>query len=256
MKNDLFSIGPLTVHGYGLMIGIGVLAAYLTAEYRAKKNNLDHECIFWIVVWGLSGGLVGAKILYYITEIQDIIANPRLLLNVADGFVVYGGIIGGIVSAYFYLRWKKYRPIKYFDIAMPSIALAQGFGRIGCFLAGCCYGLETDSCIGITFRTSAYAPNNVPLIPTQLLSSGLNFLHFFILIFIAKRFKTDGLVLGMYLTLYSAGRFVIEFFRGDLIRGSVGRWSTSQFISIFIFIAGLAVIFWSVKRKKQSKEDV
>ena len=231
------------------MIGIGVLAAYLTAEYRAKKKGLDNECIFWIVVWGLLGGLLGAKLLYYITEIKTIVANPRLLLNVTDGFVVYGGIIGGFAAAYIYLRWKKYEPIKYYDMAMPSIALAQGFGRIGCFLAGCCYGLETDSWIGITFHTSAYAPNNVSLIPTQLLSSGLNFLHYFILIFVAKRCKTDGLILGLYLILYSAGRFVIEFFRGDLIRGSVGPLSTSQFISIFIFIAGLAVVFWSVKRK-------
>ena len=120
---DVYKRQPLTVHGYGLMIGIGVLAAYLTAEYRAKKKGLDNECIFWIVVWGLLGGLLGAKLLYYITEIKTIVANPRLLLNVTDGFVVYGGIIGGFAAAYIYLRWKKYEPIKYYDMAMPSLSL-------------------------------------------------------------------------------------------------------------------------------------
>ena len=105
---------------------------------------------------------------------------------------------------------------------MPSVALAQGFGRIGCFLAGCCYGEETDSPIGIVFHESAYAPNGVNLIPTQLISSGLDFLHFLVLIWLARRVKADGQVAGCYLIFYSVGRFILEFFRGDMIRGNVG----------------------------------
>ena len=242
MKNELFSIGPFTVYGYGLMIAIGIIAAYLTGEYRAKKRKLDSDQIFSIVIWAVVGGLLGAKILYIITQIKEIAANPRLLLDVTDGFVVYGGIIGGILAAMIYCRVKKLPFLKYFDLLMPSVALAQGFGRIGCFLAGCCYGKETENAIGIVFHDSAYAPNGVSLLPTQLISSGLNFLHCLLLIWLTKKKKGDGQIAGLYLVLYSVGRFILEFFRGDLIRGSVGELSTSQFIAIFVCLAGVILI--------------
>jgi len=181
MKNELFSIGPFTVYGYGLMIAIGIIAAYLSGEYRAKKYNLDSERIFSIVIWSVVGGFLGAKILYILTQLKEIIANPGLLMDLTDGFVVYGGIIGGIFSAMLYCKIRKLPFLKYFDLLIPSVALAQGFGRIGCFLAGCCYGQETSCPIGIVFHNSVYAPNGISLIPTQLISSGLDFLHFLLL---------------------------------------------------------------------------
>lgn len=254
MKNELFSIGPFTVYGYGLMIAIGIIAAYLTGEYRAKKYKLDPEQIFSIVIWAVLGGFVGAKLLYILTRIKEIIADPKILLEAANGFVVYGGIIGGILTAMLYCRIKKLPFLKYFDLLIPSVALAQGFGRIGCFLAGCCYGQETGLPIGIVFHDSAYAPNGVSLLPTQLISSGLDFLHFFVLIWFAKRKKGDGQVAGLYLVFYSVGRFILEFFRGDLIRGNVGTLSTSQFISIFVCIAGVVLLIW--RNGKISAEEM
>lgn len=244
MNNELLTIGPFTVYGYGLMIGIGVIAAYLTAEYRAKKRKMGNEdTIFFLVIWCVIGGMLGAKLLYWITQYQEILRDPSMIwADLTDGFVVYGGILGGILSGWLYCRVKKLPFLKYFDLTMPSIALAQGFGRIGCFLAGCCYGRETDSAIGITFTHSDFAPNGVPLIPTQLISSGLDFIHFGILIFLSRKCKADGQVAGFYLIFYSAGRFILEFFRGDLERGSVGALSTSQFISIFTFLAGIIMV--------------
>lgn len=255
MKNELLSIGPVTIYGYGLMIAIGIIAAYITGEYRAKKYKLEAERVFDYVVWCVVGGFLGSKILYFITDIKNIIANPAVLLQLADGWVVYGGIIGGILSAMLYSKLKKLKFLAYFDVLIPSVALAQGFGRIGCFLAGCCYGMETDSPIGITFHNSQYAPNNVSLMPTQLISSGLDFLHFFVLIWFAKRKKADGQVGAMYLILYSIGRFVLEFYRGDLIRGSVGSLSTSQFISIFTVIAGIILFVVSGRQASPSEGD-
>lgn len=255
MKNELLHIGPITIYGYGLMIALGVIAAYVTAEYRAKKQGLDPDRVFGLVVCAVLGGFLGAKLLYFITELPAIIKNPSLVLDLSDGFVVYGGIIGGIFCCLAYCRKKEMVFFKYFDLVMPSVALAQGFGRIGCFLAGCCYGKETDGAIGIIFHESAYAPNGVKLIPTQLFSSGLDFLHFLVLIWLAKRLKADGQVAGCYLIFYSVGRFVLEFFRGDLIRGSVGALSTSQFISLFTCLAGIALVVYQ-GRKKISEESV
>lgn len=251
MKNELIKIGPITLYGYGLMIGIGILAAYMVAEYRAKKLNLKYERIFALTIWCLIGGILGAKLLFYITQIKEIVANPKVILDVSEGFVVYGGIIGGILAGFLFCKKEKLNFLKLFDLVMPSIALAQGFGRIGCFLAGCCYGLETRSPFGIVFPKSSFSPSGVRLIPTQLMSSGLDFLNFLVLIFLAKRLKADGQVAGFYLIFYSVGRFILEFFRGDLGRGSVGTLSTSQFISIFLFVAGCGIVIVSAFSSKK-----
>lgn len=240
MKNELLTIGPLTLYGYGLMIAIGVLSGWITAEYRARKQKIDTEHVFFLMLWCLIGGLAGARILFWITEWKTILEDPGFILRtMTDGFVVYGGILGGIFAGWLYCRKKKLKFLKYFDLLIPSVALAQGFGRIGCLLAGCCYGKETDGWLSITFQDSDFAPNYVALIPTQIYSSILDFLHFGILLWIARKKKADGQVAAFYMIFYSVGRFVLEFFRGDLIRGSVGALSTSQFISIFIFGAGV-----------------
>lgn len=243
MKNELLTIGPVTIHGYGLMIGIGVIAAYLTAEYRARKLKLDADQVFSLVIWCLVFGGLGSKLLFCLTQLDTILADPSYLLHsLANGWVVYGGLIGGVLGGFLFCRHKKINFLSYFDLALPSVALAQGFGRIGCFLAGCCYGRPTDSALGITFTNSAYAPNGISLIPTQLISSGLDFLHFFVLLYIAKHKKAEGQVGGFYLIFYSIGRFILEFFRGDMERGSVGELSTSQFIAIFTLLAGILIV--------------
>ena len=251
MHNELFTIGPITIYGYGLMIAIGILAAYWNTERLAKKAGLDPDPVFYILISGVGFGLIGAKLLYYITILDEIIANPKLLLNISEGFVVYGGIIAGILMAALYCRTKKIPFLGYLDAAAPSIALAQGFGRFGCFLAGCCYGMEMDSPISITFTNSAYAPNNIPLFPSQLVSSAFDFAHFFLLCALYKRNKTSGKIGAYYLIFYSIGRFTIEFFRGDLERGNVGTLSTSQFISIFVAIAGIVLVSCINKKEKE-----
>ena len=137
---------------------------------------------------------------------------------------------------------------------MPSVALAQGFGRIGCLLAGCCYGKETDSIFSITFHESEFAPNNVPLIPTEIYSSILDFVHFGLLLYIAGRKKRDGQVAACYLIFYSLGRFALEFLRGDLIRGNVGMLSTSQFISLFTGAAGVIILILRSRKTPDTKK--
>ena len=237
MKTDLFSIGSFTVHGYGLMIGIGFILAMLLAEYRAKKLGLREESIIDITIIAGVSGFLGAKLLYIIVEFDTFIKDPKAVLGSA-GFVVYGGIIAGVLCCMLYCRIKKVSFIEYFDLVMPAVALAQGFGRIGCFFAGCCYGKATDSWFGITFTHSDYAPNGVKLIPTQLISSAGDFMICLMLLAYAKRKPRKGRVASLYLMFYGIGRFGVEFLRSDY-RGSVGFLSTSQFISIGIVAAGI-----------------
>jgi len=258
MKNDFRLFNLFTIHGYGLMIAIGILSAYLTTEYRAKKKGMKYELIFNLAIWCVIGGILGAKLLFLITQIKSILSNPASLLDISEGFVVYGGIIGGIFAGFLFCKKHQLEFLKYFDLVMPSIALAQGFGRIGCLLAGCCYGVRTDSAFSIVFPENAYAPAHVHLIPTQPISSALDFLHFFVLVLLSKRTKADGQIAGFYLIFYSIGRFILEFFRGDLERGSIAGISTSQFISIFLLLAGICIVIirgLSVKRSSKNQNS-
>ena len=260
MKNELFTIGPVTIYGYGLMMALGIVAAYSLLEYRAKKKGMDGDSVLTMAIIAVACGLLGAKVLYLITRMSDLIADPSIFWNcLKDGFVVYGSIIGGVLGAMLGCKIKKLHFLTIFDLTVPGLALAQGIGRIGCFLAGCCYGMEvSESCaIAVTFTNSAYAPNNVPLLPAQLISSFLNILHFAVLMFLSTKLKKHGQVAGCYLVFYSIGRFILEYFRGDLIRGNVGTFTTSQFISIFIVLAGLFMIFVLPKfdKKKETSEE-
>ena len=251
MYNDILTIGPVTVHGYGLMIGIGIVMALLVGDYRAKKKGLDGDFIYGLTLTTVVLGFLAAKLLFIITEWQGFVRNPMSYIT-GNGFVVFGGIIGGAITIWGYCKLKKVNFLDYLDLMIPSVALAQGFGRIGCFLAGCCYGKETDLPIGITYTISRFAPNNVALIPTQLISAAGDFVIFAILLYYAKRKKVDGTVGAMYLIIYSVGRFLVEFLRADE-RGAVGVLSTSQFISIGTLGFGI-VLYFLLKKINKNKE--
>lgn len=250
MYNDILSIGPITIHGYGLMIGIGVAVALLVGEYRANKKGLNGDFIYGLSITTVILGFLGAKLLFILTEWKDFIKDPVNFVA-GSGFVVFGGIIGGALTIWGYCKWKKMDFWDYVDLMIPSVALAQGFGRIGCFLAGCCYGKETDSILGITFTNSHFAPNNVKLFPSQLVMSAGDFLIAAILIFYAKKNRAKGKTSALYLMIYSVGRFLVEFTRND-DRGFVGALSTSQFIGIFMFLFG-AVLFFAVIPAREKK---
>ncbi|WP_408070441.1 prolipoprotein diacylglyceryl transferase [Butyrivibrio sp. JL13D10] len=236
MFNDI-KIGPVTLHMYGLMIAVGFLAALMIVLKRGKKKGLSEDTIYGIFYCAIIGGLVGCRLLYYIVEFPNIIKDPSILWNFANGYVVYGGIIGGILTSFVYVKRKHEKFLQYFDVVMPAVAIAQGFGRIGCFCAGCCYGAETNSPIHVVFTHSDFAPNGVPLIPTQLMSSAGDFLIGAFLIWFSGKTEVKGRTAAMYLVLYGIGRFVIEFFRADY-RGNLGIFSTSQIISFVIVAAG------------------
>ena len=241
MRMELFSIGPFTIYSYGLMIAVGILVCIAMGIYRAKKRGMSDDAVLTIAIIGVLSGFIGAKLLYVIVEFDQFIEDPMSVMG-GEGFVVYGGIIVGVLSAVIYCRQKKLVFLEYFDLLAPSIAVAQGFGRIGCFLAGCCYGRETDSFLGVVFPEHSMAPSGVKLLPTQLFSSAGDFLIMAILLLYSRKTRPKGRTGALYLILYGIGRFLIEFLRAD-DRGTVGSLSTSQFISIGIVAVGLILFF-------------
>ncbi len=250
MYNDWLTIGPITIHGYGVMIAIGILFAFWVSERRAKQFGLNADKVDSLIFSVIVFGYVCAKLLYCIVEWETFIKNPAAVIG-SGGWVVYGGIIGGILTGIIFCRMNGMNFPDYFNILIPQLSLAQGFGRIGCFFAGCCYGKETSAWYGVTFPSHSLCPVGHPVIPTQLISAAYDFLLFFWLYQLyndPQRRKYTG---ANYLLFYGLGRFMIEFFRGDS-RGSVGILSTSQFISLFIILAGAALMYWNYKKKEET----
>ena len=272
MHPIFFQMGNIVGYSYGLMIGLGALLAIFVSEWRAKRRGLDGELVFSAAVWGLFAGLLGAKLTFIISNIKYLFTDPGYVLG-TDGFTVYGGVVLGILVGGLIVRRKKVDVPLYLDLVIPQIALAQGFGRIGCFLAGCCYGKPTHSHFGVIFPPEAIAPSGVPLIPTQLISAIGDFLIFIILLLLSN-YATDYLkvkkgkgpgtdrksffqppsISGMYLILYGIGRFAIEFLRADPRRTALGLTS-NQYVSILFLAAGIALIVYGAKRAKRQASE-
>ncbi len=237
MYNDWFTIGGFTIHGYGVMIALGILAAFFVGERQAKKHGLSSDTVDSLIFTALITGFAGSKLLYALINFDELLSDPMSVLG-SDGWVVYGGILGGLIGLWTYCRVKKISFADYINLLAPEVALGQAFGRIGCFFAGCCYGKVTTSPFGVEFPAHSLAPSGVSLIPTQLISSFGDFVLFFILYKIYESDKKKDTA-AWYLMLYSFGRFLIEFLRGDEMRGHIGVLSTSQFIALFLFAGGL-----------------
>ena len=260
MHPILFSIGEkITVYSYGFMIAIGMITCVLVAYLRAgKRYATDPDILFNCALIGIVSGMIGAKITYWIVEFFRDPAKFDFgwqLKNFTAGFVIYGGLILGVLCCWFYVKKiRKMSFAKIFDIAAPSIAIGQGIGRIGCFLAGCCFGKEIPaghwlSFIGVTFPNEALceAPAGVLLWPTQLISAVADLALALFLIWYTDRERFAGEVSTFYIGLYAIGRFLVEFLRGDDARGFVGFLSTSQFIAIIMLV--VSVVLWFALKK-------
>lgn len=267
-----FDNGIIRLPSYGFMIVIGILwAAYMSYKvadrrirsiygslYKDVKTRLPRgENMMDIIFTAILFGFIGGKLLHILPNLSAVLKNGSITDLISNGFVVYGSIIGGAIGVWLYCRLKKIDALTGFDNIMPFVSLAQGFGRIGCFCAGCCYGRPTDGPLGIVFTSEfSQAPTGIALFPTQLISSLGNFFFFVILYLISKKNEKRGFTTACYMLLYSVGRFIIEFYRGDSIRGFIGTLSTSQFISIFIFIFGVVLMIYSLKHKNNNYADI
>ncbi len=178
-----FQIFHRTIAMYGLMIIIGIATGVSIASFRSGRRNIPGEDVFFASCYAGIGLIIGAKLLYLITMLPEILpnykkllSNPRLFLPLlASGFVFYGGLLGAIGGYYLYCRRYHINFLNMLDIIAPSIPIIHGFGRLGCFFAGCCYGVPAHGLFHIIFHNSPVAPNGIPLFPIQLVESGLNF---------------------------------------------------------------------------------
>ncbi len=251
----IWTIGPIPIRMYGLMIGIGFLLGIYLASYRAKKEGLKPELILDMGVYLLLAAILGSRVLYVLTAWHEFSQNPLDVFAIwKGGLVFYGGVLAAVPVGIWYVK-KHGLPIwQTADIIAPYAALAHAFGRLGCFFAGCCYGIPCSGPVCITFNDPhSLAPQGVPLYPTQLMESGGEFLIFALLLLLRGHKKFEGQLFWLYISFYAVLRFTLEFFRGDIVRGVYfGMISTSQIIAIGMLVSS-GIILWKLGKTAKAK---
>jgi phosphatidylglycerol:prolipoprotein diacylglycerol transferase len=248
MYPELLHIGPVTIYTYGLMMATGFLVSYLLLQKETKKLGDHPDLASNIVFWAAIGGILGSKILYIFENIPDLIADPIGMIFSGSGLVFHGGLIGGTIAVVIVLYKSKKSIGVYADIIGPLLLIGQGFGRIGCFFAGCCHGKACSLPWAITFP-HASPPADYPVHPTQLYEALLNFAFYFVLVkLIRPKTTRNGQTMAIYLMFAGLERFMIEF-----IRVNPRIWlnlSSAQFTSMGVFLAGL-IIFFIIRQSKK-----
>lgn len=259
----LFEIGPITIHTYGFMLALGVAFGLCFLFIQGKKQGLNAPKLVDMAFYTIITALIGAKAVLFFGNIAYYTKYPSELFSLArSGGVFQGGLVFGFVFALWYLHKHKIPTWKTADIIGPALALGHGFGRLGCFSAGCCYGRECTVPWGVVFRDE-YAhdligmPMGQLLHPVQLYEAALNFINFLILFFLLKKKKFDGQIFSLYIINYSLIRYFVEFYRGDhpdkafLISNSSPYLSLSypQLFCIIGLIGGFVLFFFFKKRK-------
>jgi len=239
MHPILFKIGPLTIYTYGLFIFLGIVLGYLVCVKEAKRKQISKDAFSNIFFWTAVFAFIGARLLYVVVEFNQFLEAPVSVLFGRSGFVFYGGVLSGFVTLIILTRKYNIKFAKFGDVIALGIPLGHAFGRMGCFFYGCCYGRPTDSWFGVLFPIESPAGIlGTKVIPTQLISAFFLLLLFVFLMIYRRRSKFEGQVGIFYLLLYGVFRFIIEFFRADP-RGSLGPFSTSQIISLFLIAIGI-----------------
>ena len=255
----LFKIGNFGVPAMGVCILVGAILAVFLSWLLRKESSLDWNGeVVDAIIWAVLLGFVGMKLLYWIVtpnEFIDAIKHGRILELLTTGMVFYGGLAGGILGIFICSRKKKRSFFEFSDLMAPCFCVAHACGRIGCLLVGCCAGVEPGDPVlfgAATYHGACaftYADGHQHL-PVPLMEAIFLLLLCVALILILKKAKKLGTVTGWYLVLYAIWRFVIESFRGDAERGIYGLFSTSQWISFAILLAGILILVTARKRPR------
>jgi len=254
MHPVLFHIGDFAVHSYGVLIALGTVLAVALGSRWSVAEGFSKDTFTDLGFWSIVAAVIGARLEYLRTNWHEF-ANADLvqMINVRDGgLVFYGGLIGTLVAFAVILVRRKLPPLKMLDILAPLVPFGIIFGRMGCLMAGCCYGKPLDAAWAITFEHElSVAPRGIPLHPTQLYEVAYGLAMFGGLFWMRSRKKFDGQLILTLLTIYPLLRSANELFRGDPGRGWAidGVLSNAQAISIGVAI--VAAIGWVVLLKRQ-----
>lgn len=239
MHPVLIKIGPISIYSYGVMVALGFGLATLLVIKNAGRGGLDKNRIIDFAILALTAGIVGARLFYVLLNIEYYRANPFEIFDLSKGGLVwYGGFSSASLVSIWYLKKNGIQFWIFADLVAPYIALGQSLGRIGCFLNGCCFGIESSS----HFPLAVIFPGGQALRhPAQIYSSLALLFIFFILRIWHERPHFNGQIFLGYCILYSMKRFILEFLRGDNPGTAFFNLTISQAISILVFSIATSV---------------
>jgi phosphatidylglycerol:prolipoprotein diacylglycerol transferase len=259
MHPILFDVNGFAIHTYGALGAAGFLFTAFTALYRGRALGIKAERMADLIFWSAILALIGSRVVF-------VVQNPGALDGVGSwfnlrtgGLVFYGAILFGVPAGSLLIRRFKMPFFATWDIFAAAFPIAHGLARIGCFAAGCCYGLPFDGPWAVTFdHPMSVAPQHVALHPTQLYEAGFLFVLGAVLQVVYARKPFHGAVMLVYLLGYAAGRVVVEAFRGDASRGFFLEpvfgelLSYSQGISLALVVFAIAVFFFGARSAREN----
>ncbi len=265
MYPKLFEIGPISIHSYGLMLGIAFLIGSTLFSKELKRQKKDENAGITITFLAIIGGLLGAKLFYIIEEwnfgtggVLSSYFKSDVLFSPA-GLTFYGGLIIAIIFIYLYCRTKNLKLLMIFDSMAPAVMLGYGIARIGCHLSGDgCYGLPVNGTMW-EFLGYSYTKGIIPthpgvlVHPTPLYEMAVSILIFFFLMYFRKKTKYYGQLFFVYLIFSGAERLLVEFIR--LNPKVIFVFTQAQLISIIMIVFGtLMLILWKNKTDSELLE--
>ena len=263
MFPEVFRIGSFFLPTYGLLVAIAFLVALWVTGRLALKAGLHQETVLNLGIYCALAGILGAKVLMIVLDpgVRDNWREIFSLATLQAAGIFYGGFIAALLMAVFYMRRKRLPVLKTMDVFAPGLALGHAIGRLGCFSAGCCWGLETRLPWAVVFtnpraKELVGVPLGTPLHPTQLYESLSELAIFALLYWRFLRPHRDGSVISLYLVLYGMARFLVEFVRYHDQQSNplTGPFSTEQWISLALAAAGAC--YWIFARGRQATTNV
>jgi phosphatidylglycerol:prolipoprotein diacylglycerol transferase len=237
----------LKIPAYGVMVLLAVVTAYFALAFFSRREKVPFDKLENLFIATFIAAIVGARIFYLIEHNQFSLIN---LIKVWEGGLdFFGGFVFAAVTVLVGIKALKLPFWKVLDIAAISLILAHSVGRLGCWLAGCCYGKPTDLPIGVVFPPESIAPSGVALYPTQLMEATGNFIGYLLLFYIYKKGKPfDGIIVSLYLIWYGTERFLLEFIRGVTppIPGLGLTWN--QIVALGGILTGIVFLVFTSKR--------
>jgi len=252
MHPILFKFGSLTISSYSFITAFGFLLAVFIAILRARKVGISIRNVIDLSLYVLISGFLGARLFHKFQHISFYNSISDFLNIWKGGFAYYGGFVFAFSVGIIYILLKKLPTGKIVDIIAPSLAIGEGIGRIGCFLAGCCFGKPTDLSCGVIYPKNSFTWSIIgsqAVYPTQVYSAITLFCIFVILLVIQKYMKFHGQLFLTFLIFHSLYRFIIDFFRYYTPEEHIIMLTTSQFISIIIALGAVISMFIIMKKR-------
>lgn len=253
--SDGFSLFGLEIKFYGLIIAIGMLVAIMVVCKIAKHRGLKSDDIYVIALYAIPLAIIGARI-YYVLFSDNTFTFWEVFQIWKGGMAIYGGVIGGALGVVLYCIIHKKNFLAVADIAVVGLILGQSIGRIGCYFADCCYGVEVTNPSLMWFPLSTEI-NGIWHFSTFFYESFCDFIIFIVLhLLLSKKIKLNGIITGLYFVFYGFARCIIEQFRGDSLY-FLGM-KVSQLLSLILMIAGiiLIVVIYTIRARKDKKVNI